>query len=81
MDLLTLLLVSILIAYIMLVPVYLLMLIEKEKIIKMIIDSKNPRLRSDMLKKVKDTRKDFILCIFWPLMIAREVNNAFEKEK
>ena len=81
MSLLSVLLIVLLTVYLSLIPVYLMILVEKERMITMLLDIKNPRRRRMISEVKKDTRKDFILTILWPLMLVREARNVIKNKK
>ena len=81
MNIAAVFLISLLLSYFLFIPVYLVILIEKEKLINMIIESKNPRRRVELAKHKLNTRKDFILSIVWPFILIREIKNALKAKK
>ena len=80
-DSLIIILICILINYVMLVPVFYLILIERSKTIDYIIASRNPRKRMDLAKTRKTLKKDVVTAIAWPLLLIRELTHASRKKK
>ena len=54
--------------------------VEKIRMIEMIALS-NPRKRTEIEAIKNDTKKDIILCFFWPIIFLREITNALKNKK
>ena len=55
--------------------------IEKIRMIELIILAKNARKRQHLESVKSSTKKDIILCFFWPLIFLREITNGLKKKK
>jgi len=75
------LILEIILLYIVLIPVFCFILLEKVKTINTIMNSTNPRKRSILVKELKDAKSDIILSVFWPLLLIREAINAAKNKK
>ena len=81
LDHLTVLFVSVVINYLMLIPVFYFILGERVKTIDKIIASKNPRKRLELAKTREALERNKIVAIAWPLIFLKGFLNESEKKK
>ena len=54
---------------------------QKAKIIDMIIKSKKPNKRNELINEKNESQKDLIISFLWPLLLFREIKNATKRKK
>jgi len=54
---------------------------EKVKLINLILKSKKPNKRSELINDKKEAEKDLIASFLWPFLLLREASNGLKRKK